>query len=82
MMGERDDIEVELRGKDNDVMIPVVREIQQALKDHEGVRNAHTSIEEDQDEFQITLLPYGRDLGLTQETLARQVRRAFHGGAF
>jgi len=79
MMGERDDIEIELRGKDNDVMVPVAREIQQALKDSEGVRGAHTSIEEDQDEFQITLLPYGRDLGLTQENLARQVRRAFHG---
>lgn len=79
IMGEREDIEIELRGNDTDVMIPVAKEIQKRLKAHEGVRNAFTNIEEQQNEFQITLLPYGRDLGLTQEMLARQVRRAFHG---
>ncbi|MGB1260495.1 MAG: efflux RND transporter permease subunit, partial [Akkermansiaceae bacterium] len=79
MMGEREDIEIELRGNDSRVMVPVAREIQEELKKLDDVRTAYTSIEEVQDEFQITLLPYGRDLGLTQENLARQVRRAFHG---
>lgn len=78
-MRERDDVEIEIRGDDEQDMIPVVMEIEQALKNTPGVRKTNTSIQEEQDEFQITLLPYGRELGLTQEDLARQVRRAFHG---
>ncbi len=78
-MQERDDVEIELRGHNDDVMIPVARQIQEELKATDGVRNASTSIENAQNEFRITLRPYGRDLGLTQENLARQVRRAFYG---
>ncbi|MBT8037448.1 MAG: efflux RND transporter permease subunit [Verrucomicrobiae bacterium] len=78
-MKERDDVEIELRGHDSDAMIPVAHEIQAALTATDGVRNASTSIQNAQNEFQITLRPYGRDLGLTQENLARQVRRAFFG---
>ena len=79
LMKERDDVEIELRGHDSESMIPVALEIQEALKATDGVRNASTSIENAQNEFLITLRPYGRDLGLTQENLARQVRRAFYG---
>ena len=78
-MRERDDVEVELRGNDDATMVPVARQMQQALRDIDGVRSSSTSIENAQDEFQISLRPYGRDLGLTQENLARQVRRAFYG---
>ncbi|NWK54859.1 efflux RND transporter permease subunit [Verrucomicrobiaceae bacterium N1E253] len=78
-MSERDDVEIELRGQNDEVMIPVAREMQEALQSTEGVRRTSTSIENAQNEFQIKLLPYGRDLGLTQESLARQVRRAFYG---
>ncbi|MBK1854581.1 efflux RND transporter permease subunit [Verrucomicrobiaceae bacterium 5K15] len=79
MMGDSTDIEIELRGHDTNEMAEVAQEIQDLLSNQEGLRRAWTSIEQEQDEFQITLLPYGRELGLTQELLARQVRRAFHG---
>ncbi|MFK7911294.1 MAG: efflux RND transporter permease subunit [Akkermansiaceae bacterium] len=78
-MREREDVEIELRGTDTEVMAPVAREVQDALKKIEGVRNAATDIARPQNEFQVTLRPYGRDLGLTQENLARQVRSAFIG---
>lgn len=78
-MRERQDVEIELRGTDDGTMVPVARKAQQALKKIDGVRNASTSIERPQHEFQVTLRPYGRDLGLTQESLARQVRAAFIG---
>lgn len=78
-MKERDDVEIELRGQNDALMIPVARQMQQALQKVPGVRSASTDIENPQHEFQITLKPYGRDLGLSQENLARQVRRAFHG---
>lgn len=78
-MQERDDVEIELRGQNDEVMIPVAREMQAALKATAGVRSSSTNIENAQNEFQITLKPYGRDLGLTQESLARQIRRAFYG---
>lgn len=78
-MRERQDVEIELRGTDDGTLVPVARKAQQALKKIDGVRNASTSIERPQHEFQVTLRPYGRDLGLTQESLARQVRAAFIG---
>ncbi|MBT8043721.1 MAG: efflux RND transporter permease subunit, partial [Verrucomicrobiae bacterium] len=78
-MRERDDVEIELRGNDEAIMVPVAKQMQEALRNIEGVRSAHTSIARAQNEFQISLRPYGRDLKLTQENLARQVRRAFFG---
>lgn len=78
-MRDRDDVEIELRGYDDGTMTPIANRMKEELMATPGVLNASTNIEQAQDEFQITLLPYGRDLGLTQESLARQVRRAFHG---
>jgi multidrug efflux pump subunit AcrB len=78
-MSERDDVEIELRGHDDKVMIPVAHEIENKLEKVEGVYNTSSDIDDPQNEYQISLLPYGRDLGLTQENLARQVRSAFFG---
>ena len=79
LMRERDDVEIELRGNSNEIMIPVAHNAQEALQKIEGVRNTANSISRPQHEFQVKLNPYGRDLGLTQENLARQVRSAFIG---
>lgn len=78
-MAERDDVEIELRGQDDAVMIPVAHEIESKLEKVKGVYSTSSDIDDPQSEYQITLLPYGRDLGLTQENLARQVRSAFFG---
>ena len=78
-MKERDDVEIELRGQDDKVMIPVAKKMEEALEDLKDIRRAHTDVNKPQNEIQITLRPYGRDLGLTQDNLARQVRRAFYG---
>ncbi|MCP5538393.1 MAG: efflux RND transporter permease subunit [Akkermansiaceae bacterium] len=78
-MRERDDVEIELRGNDDETMIPAAHQVREALLAIEGVRSASTNIESPQNEFQIKLRPYGRDLGLTQDDLARQVRTAFFG---
>ena len=79
LLGDEEDIEIELRGSDSTAMIPVAKAIRDTISGQPGVIGAYTSIEKEQNEFQISLLPYGRELGLTQEQLARQVRRAFHG---
>ncbi len=79
MMRDQEDIHVQLRGTDNEIMIPVAEKIKEIIRNQSGIIGAYTNIEKNQDEFQISLLPYGRELGLTQEQLARQVRRAFHG---
>ncbi len=78
-MKEREDVEIELRGSNDEAMAAVAKNVEEALEEVEGVRHASTSIERQQNEFQVKLLPYGRDLGLTQESLARQVRSAFIG---
>ena len=79
LLGDEEDIEIELRGSDNKAMISAVQEIKDIVDNQPGVIGTHTSIEKEQNEFQVTLLPYGRELNLTQEQLARQVRRAFYG---
>ena len=79
IFNQDEDIELELRGTDTEQMKALAEEMERVLEDQPGIQSANTSIENDQDEFLITILPYGRDLGLTQEQLARQVRRAFHG---
>ena len=78
-MQEREDVEIELRGHDDTAMAEVAGKTEAALAEIDGIRNASTSVERSQHEFQVKLLPYGRDLGLTQESLARQVRSAFIG---
>jgi len=78
-MAERDDVEIELRGQDDKIMIPVAHEIESKLEKVKGVYITSSDIDDPQSEYQISLLPYGRDLGLTQENLARQVRSAFFG---
>ena len=78
-MSERDDVEIELRGHDDKLMIPVAHEIESELAKVKGVYSTATDIDDPQNEYQISLLPYGRELGLTQENLARQVRSAFFG---
>ena len=69
-MEEREDVEIEIRGSDDNAMAAAALKVQDALRKIDGVRNASTSIERPQHEFQVKLRPYGRDLGLTQENLA------------
>ena len=76
---ERDDIELEVRGKTDETMLPIALEIERILEETTGVKSANAETSSPQNEFQISLLPYGRDLGLTQQNLARQIRGAFHG---
>ncbi len=78
-MGDREDVEIELRGHDDKTMVAVAEKIEAALKKIPGVFNAYSDIDAPQKEYLISLLPYGRELGLTQENLARQVRSAFFG---
>ncbi|MGJ8677918.1 MAG: efflux RND transporter permease subunit [Akkermansiaceae bacterium] len=78
-MNERDDIEIEIRSDDEASLSLATLEIENALESSDGVSKAYTNISSPRKEFQIKLLPSGRDLGLSQEDLARQVRRAFYG---
>ncbi|MBK1792202.1 efflux RND transporter permease subunit [Persicirhabdus sediminis] len=76
---EENSIELKLLGNDTGAIEAISEDIVSMLEEREGISQAGHDIREPQDEFQILLRPEGRELGLTQQDLARQVRNAFHG---
>lgn len=80
-MGD-DDLEtltLEIRGPDTEDKDKVVRQIQDLLETYEGIESVYSNSAGTRDELLITIRPEGEALGLTQQTLSRQVRSAFFG---
>ena len=73
-------IEIELRGPDSEQKKDIARAIADHLKTYEGIVKAWAQISRGgQDEIEFTLKPRALEVGLTQRSLAQQIRQAFYG---
>lgn len=78
---ERDSnpLELELRGPNSEHKNLIAREIANSLRALDGIEEAWARINEGQDELEFTLKPRAAELGITQQSLATQVRQSFFG---
>ena len=76
---EEEAIEIELRGKSSSLKAEIAERIDDLLESFEGIDNAWASNNREMDELEITLKPRAVEVGLTQQSLAQQVRQAFYG---
>ena len=76
---ESDPLQLELRGPDSETKRQVSRQIADVFRSYEGIESAWAHNRDQQNELELTLKPRAADLGVTQQTLARQIRQAFFG---
>lgn len=76
---EADPLELELRGPDSEAKHQLARQIADLIRGYEGIENAWAHVRAQQNELELTLKPRAAELGVTQQTLASQVRQAFYG---
>ncbi|MGC9450023.1 MAG: efflux RND transporter permease subunit [Oceanipulchritudo sp.] len=72
-------IDVQLSGPDFRELDALAARLKEQLATYPGVVDIVDSFEAGKDELKLTLKPAARNLGLTSEDLARQVRQAFFG---
>jgi multidrug efflux pump subunit AcrB len=72
-------INYQLSGKDVDRMREAAAELRAELTRYEGVFDISDSFRAGKQEIKLSLLPEARNLGLSLNDLARQVRNAFYG---
>ncbi len=72
-------INYELSGKNVDQMRAAAAELRAELARYDGVFDISDSFRSGKQELKLSLLPEARNLGLTLNDLARQVRNAFYG---
>jgi len=72
-------LNIELRGPTSSEKAEVAEEIKRILEGYEGVSTAWARVNYGQDELELSLKPRAAELGLTQASLASQVRHAFYG---
>ncbi len=77
---DEDVIELELRGPDSKEKREVARAIAKHLETYEGIANSRANVNRNgQQELEFKLKPRAVEVGLTQRSLARQIRQAFYG---
>ncbi|MAT82886.1 MAG: cobalt-zinc-cadmium resistance protein [Gammaproteobacteria bacterium] len=72
-------INYQISGKNVDRMSAAAAELRAELSRYEGVFDIADSFRPGKQEIKLSLLPEARNLGLTLNDLARQVRNAFYG---
>lgn len=72
-------IHLELSGRDVDELRMAAVELKSELARYEGVKDITDSFRAGKQEIKLSLLPGARNLGLTLNDLAAQVRSAFYG---
>ena len=78
--GQEDEpMELELRGVTTEKKNEIAQKIKGVLQGYEGIQHAWAMINYGQDELEFTLKPRAAELGLTQASLASQIRQAFYG---
>jgi len=77
--GWRDDIAVDLSHSDIAVLARASEALFQRIEEFEATEDVSDSYETGKTQFNVTLLPEGRALGLTPMDVGRQVRDAFYG---
>lgn len=76
---EKDPLELELRGPASETKEEIAKQISDLLRSYDGIASAWAHQRRPQNEVELTLKPRAAELGVTQQTLAYQVRRAFYG---
>ena len=74
-----DAIAIRLQGRNVDDLANAAAQLRAELARFEGVRDIADSFRSGKQEARLSLLPLGRQLGLTLDDLARQTRQAFYG---
>jgi len=74
------DMTLLLRGRDIPTLKLASEELQEALLSYPGVSNAYDNLPYGKDQIIYQLNPAGKSLGLTTESLGRQLRAAYNGG--
>ncbi|MEO1857107.1 MAG: efflux RND transporter permease subunit [Rubritalea sp.] len=72
-------ISIDLRSNNDQERLAVAREIEAWLNAKKVIKNAWSSNSREQRELEVKLNAQGREAGLTEEGLARQIRSAFFG---
>jgi multidrug efflux pump subunit AcrB len=72
-------LHLELRGPTSPKKAEVAERIKAMLESYGGFASTWAQVNYGQDELEITLRPRAAELGLTQISLARQIRQAFYG---
>jgi len=76
-MGEA--VDIQFAHRDFSVLEAAAERLKAALVDYKGLSDIADSYEEGKRELKLTLKPEARALGITQQSLASQVRNAFYG---
>ncbi|WP_223274546.1 efflux RND transporter permease subunit [Salibacter halophilus] len=77
--GYKQDISVDLVHNDIDVLENASKDFMSAMKQYENTRDINDNYDKGKTQFDIKLLPEGRQLGLTPSNVGDQVRNAFYG---
>ncbi len=76
---EIESLKLQLRGPDSPQKRDIAEAIETLLNEHEEIQWAHADQNKTRKELALKLKPRALELGLTQQTLARQIRQAFYG---
>ena len=74
------DLSLVLRGTDVPTLKQASEELQAALLAYPGVSNVYDNLPYGKDQIVYALTPAGKALGITTESLGRQLRSAYNGG--
>jgi multidrug efflux pump subunit AcrB len=73
------DLSLVLRGQDIPTLKQAAEELSDALAGYEGVSNIFDDLPYGKDQIVFSITPLGKSLGLTTESLGRQLRAAYNG---
>ena len=76
---DQESLNLELRGPYSEQKNQIAEDMAQVLREYDGLNSAWANINRGQDEIEFRLKQRAIELGLTQQSLARQMRQAFYG---
>lgn len=76
---QKEPMQLEIRGPGSERKGELAQEVVELLRSYEGIGSAFSDTSRQIDELEIRLKPRAAELGLTQQSLARQIRQAFYG---
>lgn len=74
------DLTLVLRGRDIPTLKQASEELQESLAAYPGVSNVYDDLPYGKDQIIYSINPAGKSLGITTESLGRQLRAAYNGG--
>ncbi len=77
--GQGADVSLKLVGSDTEALRLAADILAVRLATFEGVSDVRNSMEAGKDEIELAIKPVGRNLGLSQSDLGRQIRQAYYG---